>query len=101
MFDTDPLAVLVIVLFVAIPVLVIWRIVRRDPAVPTLKRRRPSDPQAGLSVANGTGSERGARRSTAADLAVLPRSPNTPVATSAPRPGVVTGLHPTRATVHG
>jgi hypothetical protein len=116
MFDTDWLAVLVVGLFVAIPVLGVTWFVRRDPAVPTLKRRRrSSDPQAGRSVANGTGVERGDLL--AGSVAALPRSPmaksrpatnfsqagssQTPVATAAPRPGVATGLHPKRATVHG
>jgi hypothetical protein len=114
MFRTDLLAVLVLVAFAAIPIVGVWLVVRRDPAVPPLKRhRRSSDPQAGPSVA-GTGSERGARRSTAADLAVLPRShpaagdprpsaagPQLPAVTvDAPR-AVTAGHQPRRVWVHG
>lgn len=55
----------------------------------TNKRHRPSDPQAGLSVAEGTGVERA--RPHRADASALPRSPHTPVDAVDPRPTASTG----------
>jgi hypothetical protein len=78
MFRTDLLAVLVLVGYAAVATVGVWLVVRRDPAVPPLKRRRSSDPQAGRSVANGTGVERGDLL--AGSVAALPRSPMTPAA---------------------
>lgn len=67
----------------------------------TNKRHRPSDPQAGLSVAEGTGVERA--RPHRADASALPRSPHTPVGGAAdPRPvAPPAGLHRRRVVLHG
>jgi hypothetical protein len=111
LFHTDWLAVLVVGLFLAIPTVGVWLVVRRDPAVPPLKRR-PSDPQRG--AANRTGGERGDLL--AGSVAALPRSPMAPAAGD-PRPpaagarlpvatvdaphAVATGHQPRRVWVHG
>lgn len=108
MFRTDLLAVLVLVAFVAIPIVGVWLVVRRDPAVPPLKRRQSSDPQAGRSAVDGAGVER------IADP--LPRPPIAPAAGD-PRPSaagpilpavtvdaphaVTAGLQRTRVVFHG
>lgn len=89
MFDTDPLAVLVVAIYVVFPIVCGWLVVRFIRPVPPLKRR-PSMPPVGAAA--GTGVERGPRRSAVADLAALPRSPQTPAGTADPRPGVPAGL---------
>lgn len=71
-FTTDWEALAFIALFVAVPAVGVWLVVRRDPAVPPLKRR-PSGPPA-CGAATGTGVECGPRPTGAADLAAPPRS---------------------------
>lgn len=110
---TDWAAVAVIVAFMVVPAVGCWWVSRWADRDMDLLRRRFATPQS--EAATGTGVERGPLRDAVADLAALPRSPNskptpssakawssqTPTGVADPRPAAPVGLHPLRVTVHG